>query len=314
MKRSDGRITRRQSTTILTTALAAAWASRSGWAANDKPLRVAISADTLAGANVNDARAAYRIWIDQVARQDNHQSAEAVPEIFLPSEELIREVRQGSVDCYGLTALELAKLVDLSDPGSLMLQDYLADGMQYVLLVHNNSQFKKIADLKNARLASHLHRDMVLRPAWLSTLLAASNLAQPDAFFSAQKLSDKVNQVVLPVFFRRVDAACLARRDWDTVVELNPQLGRDLRLLEVSPKIIPIAFAFRRNTSAEARMALINSIQSIYKSTAGQQIIELYQSRTFVQRQMSVMKPTFEMVRQSERLAGQPAGTRKGSI
>jgi ABC-type phosphate/phosphonate transport system substrate-binding protein len=95
-------------------------------------------------------------------------------------------------------------------------------------------------------------------------------------------------------------------------VELNPQLGRDLRLLAVSPKVIPIAFAFRRNTSADARKALIDAIQGINKMTAGQQIVELYQSRAFVQRPISVMKPTFEMVRQFERLAGQPAGPRIG--
>ena len=312
MKGSDKRLTRRQCTSMLATALAASLGPRFCRAASDKPLRAAISADTLAGANVNDARAAYRVWLDQVARQYIHQTAEPVPEIFLPSEEIIRDVRQGTVDCYGVTALELAKLLDLTDPNSLVLQDYLADGMEYILLVHNSSQFKNVADLKNARIVSHLHRDMVLRPAWLSTMLAANNLPQPDSFFASQKLSDKVNQVVLPVFFHRVDAACLARRDWETAVELNPQLGRDLRLLAVSPKVIPIAFAFRRNTSADARKALIDAIQGINKMTAGQQIVELYQSRAFVQRPISVMKPTFEMVRQFERLAGQPAGPRKG--
>lgn len=312
MKGSDKKLTRRQCTIMLATALAAASVPRFGRAANDKPLRVAISADTLAGANVSDARAAFRVWLEQVGRQYVQKTAEAVPEIFLPSEDLIRDVRQGSVDCYGATALELAKLVDLTDPASLVLQDYLADGVEYILLVHNSSQFKKIADLKNARLVSHLHRDMILRPAWLSTMLAASNLPQPDSFFASQKLSDKVNQVVLPVFFRRVDAGCLARRDWEMSVELNPQLGRDLRLLAVSPKVIPITFAFRRSTSAEARKALIEAIQSIGKIAGGQQIINLYQSRAFVQRPISVMKPTFEMVHQFERLSGQPTGPRKG--
>jgi ABC-type phosphate/phosphonate transport system substrate-binding protein len=149
---------------------------------------------------------------------------------------------------------------------------------------------------------------MVLFPAWLSTMLAANNLPLPERFFTAQTLNDKVNQVVLPVFFRRMDAAGLARRDWETAVELNPQLGRELRPLAVSPKVIPILLAFRRGTSPVARKALIDSIQKISTFTAGQQIVALYQSRAFTIRPLSVMKSTLDMVRQFERLSGQKKG------
>src|SRR5208283_5439222 len=115
------------------------------------------------------------------------------------------------------------------------------------------------------------HRDMVLLPAWLSITLAASNLPCPERFFASHKQNDKITQVVLPVFFRRADVACLARHDWDTAVELNPQLGRELRPLSISPKVIPIGFGFRRITRLEDRNDLIRAIQSISSYTAGQQ-------------------------------------------
>jgi ABC-type phosphate/phosphonate transport system substrate-binding protein len=153
---------------------------------------------------------------------------------------------------------------------------------------------------------------MVLAPAWLSTLLAANNLPQPERFFSSQKLTDNLNQVVLPVFFRRADAACLARRDWETAVELNPQVGRELRPLAVSPKVVPIAIAFRRGCSPMGRSLLIDAILRVASVTAGQQIITLYQSRGFIVRPVSVMSGTVELVRQFERLVGQSAGARKG--
>src|SRR5579863_6588005 len=53
-------------------------------------LRVAISTDTLAGANVNDARAAYKVWVNEITRQQSVIVAQMVPEIFLPSEEMTR--------------------------------------------------------------------------------------------------------------------------------------------------------------------------------------------------------------------------------
>jgi ABC-type phosphate/phosphonate transport system substrate-binding protein len=282
-------------------------------AEDQRPLRLAISADTLAGANVSDARAAYLVWLREVARHYPVQTAVVVPDVFIPSDELIREVRQGSLDCYGFTAPELAKLLDLTEPSTLVLQDYLADGMQYVLLVHRNSAFKKLADLRGAHVVSHLHRDMVLAPAWLGTILASNGLAQAEHFFSRQTVSDKINQVVLPVFFRRVEAACLVRQSWETAVELNPQLGRDLVALAVSPKLIPIGFGFRRNTSPEMRKALVASILNISSYAAGQQIVALYQSRAFALRPLSVMNPTLDMLREFERVSVQGGAPHKGA-
>jgi len=165
--------------------------------------------------------------------------------------------------------------------------------------------------LRGAQLVTHYHRDMVLSPAWLGTMLAANNLPQTDHFFASQKLTDNLNQVVLPVFFRRTDVACLARRNWETAVELNPQLGRDLRFLAVSPKLVPIAIAFRRGCSPEGRKILIDSILRVASVTAGQQIVALYQSHGFIVRPTSIMNSTIEMVRQFERIS---TGTRKGKL
>ncbi len=306
MEGSQTKLTRRQALELVFGAAAAALAPSGSEA--QKPgrvLRVAISTDTLAGANVNDARAAYKVWVNEITRLQPNSIAQMIPEIFLPSEEITRAIRQGTVECFGVTALEFVKVADLVDPDSLLLQDYLVDGIEYVLLVHQKSSFKTIADLRGAQLLTHYHRDMVLAPVWLSALLGSNNLPQPERFFGSQKQTDNLNQVVLPVFFRRSDGACLARRNWETAVELNPQLGRDLQVLAVSPRLVPIAIAFRRGCSAEGRKALIDSILKVSSVTAGQQIVALYQSRGFIVRPTSVMNSTVEMIRHSQRLTSQ---------
>jgi ABC-type phosphate/phosphonate transport system substrate-binding protein len=292
---------------------AAALAPTRGLGAGDQhPLRLAVSTEMLAGANVNDARTAYRIWIREISDFTGTQSAETVPEVFLSSEELIKAVRNDEIDCYGLVAPELAPILDVTAPDPIVLQDSLVEGIEYVLLVHNNSTFKKLSDLRGAQIVSHLHRDMVLLPAWLGTTLASNGLPMPERFFGSQRQSDKINQVVLPVFFHRLDAACVSRPNWQTAIELNPQLGRDLRPLIVSPAVIPTGFFFRKNTKAESRDALIKSIQATATLAAGRQIMDLYQSGGFAIKTMAAMKPTLEMVRQFERLSGLQAGLRKG--
>lgn len=275
-------------------------------------LRLAISTDTLAGANVNDVRAAYKVWTNEVIRQDRIVGAEMVPEIFLTSEEMIRDIRQGTIEGFGITALEFLKVANLVDPESVLLQDYVSDGMEYVLLAHNKGSIKKIADLKGAQLLVHLHRDMLLASAWLGTLLAANNLPQAEHFFAGQKREDNLNQVVLPVFFHRADACCLSRRNWETFVELNPQLGRDLGILAISPKLIPNVIAFRRGSSEEARKALIDAIFKMASLNAGQQIVALYQSHGFITKPTSVMNGTLQMLHDFQRASGQLGGRGEG--
>lgn len=278
----------------------------------ERTIRMAICTTTIAGANISDARAAYMVWLREVSKFYGRQTAEIVPEVFISPDELIRRVRGGSIDAFGATALELEKLADLIDPDTVVIQDYMAGGMEYVLLVHNGSSFKKFADLRGAQLISHLHRDMVLMPAWLENLLAADDLPQMERFWGSQKQSDNINRVVLPVFFRRADAACLARHDWETAVELNPQLGRDLRALVVSPKLIPIGCFFRKNLNPASVKALIQSIQNISSLTAVQEIIALYQSHSFVVTNLAAMKPTLDLVRQFIQSQGRHTGLRRG--
>jgi ABC-type phosphate/phosphonate transport system substrate-binding protein len=312
MERSK-QMTRRQVLSIMAAAAAVALTDGRCRAESEMhPLCFAVSAETLAGANLNDARAAYKIWLREIYGQLGNYTAEPVPDVFIASEDLVRGVRQGTLDCYGMTALEFAKVVDLTDPDSLVVEDYMADGMEYVLLVHSGSRFKQLADLRGAQVLSHLHRDMVLLPTWLSAMLAADNLPAPEHFFGSNKLIGSLNQVVLPVFFGHGDGALLARRSWETAMELNPQLGHDLRVLAVSPKVIPILFGFRRNANPNARKALIDSIQRVYSVPAGRQIIALYQSTAFVVRPVSAMKGTLDLIRQHDRLSAKQAASGEG--
>lgn len=303
-------ITRWQCLSLLAGASAAAFAPNLCRAEIEQNLlRLAISTDTLAGVNIDDARAAYLALISQYNKlQGGKVTAEVVPGVFIPSGEIMRAVRQGTVQSFGVTAMEYAKLIDLVDSGTVVLQDYMADGIEYVLLVHKSSSFKKIADLRGAQLLSHHNRDLVMMPLWLETMLAANNLPKPERFFGSISPRDNVNQVVLPVFFRRADAACLLRRSWETAVELNPQLGHDLQIVAASPKVVPIVIAFRRNCNPAGRKLLLDSMLNVTNTIQGRQMAALYQANGFLERPVSIMTGTMAMVREAERLSTLQSG------
>lgn len=273
-----------------------------------KLLRVALSASALVTININDSRAAYKVWIDNMSQVEKQAfKARIVPEIIIPSEQILRNFRQGTLDCFAGTTLEYAKLIDCIDPATVLLENYLSYGIEYVLLVHAGSSFQTLADLQGRQMLSHLHRDMVLLPAWLGTMLAAGNLPAAEQFFGSLSPRDKLNQVMLPVYFRNTDGAFVTRRSWETAAELNPQLGRDLRPLAVSPKVIPLVMAFHRNCNPESRNALIEQMLHVPYAITADQMNALFQSSGFVARPGSVMKESVDLVREFARVSARQA-------
>jgi phosphonate transport system substrate-binding protein len=120
-----------------------------------------------------------------------------------------------------------------------------------------------------------------------------------------------LTQTVLPVFFRRMDAAVVIKSSFATAVELNPQLGRELRVLATSPPVIPIILCFRKNASPEGKRELIANINRTQSLPAGQQIEALYQFKRLVMLPSNCMNATMEMLRQYERNMSRSPGARK---
>lgn len=300
-------MTRRQFASVLASlAASAALPGFTQGPSEERRFRVAVSADTLAGANINDARAAYKAWGVEIVHSFGMQFADMVPEAIVPSDRMLQMVREGSIDCFVITALEYANVVDLIDPECILLQDYAADGLEYVLVVHNASPFQKLEELNNRPIALHHHRDSVLLPTWLNILLADKHLPPIDQFFGHRTSPDLITQVILPVFFRRIDVAGLPRIHFKNAVELNPQLGRDLRILASSPKVVPIAFCFRKDSNTGDKRRFRDAIVKLSTIPAGQQIMELYQSRSFVSKQAFCMQSALDMVRQYQRILARP--------
>ncbi|HUB31034.1 MAG TPA: PhnD/SsuA/transferrin family substrate-binding protein [Terracidiphilus sp.] len=303
----EGSITRRQFMRSVTAAaaLAAASAARR-MRAESRPFRVALSVETLAGANVNDARAAYRVWADEVARGLNMYHSEIIPEIFIPSAQMIQMIRGREVDCFALTAWEYSKVMDEIDPAQMMVENYAVDGMEYVLLVHASSPYKGIADLHGSKILLHHHRDTILLEAWLSILLLNANLSPADSFFEAIDKKDNMNEVILPLFFRRVPAIAITRRSYDTATELNPQLGKDLRVLAVSTPVVSDGFFFRLGCDPQGKNQFQDALLRFTKLPAGRQCLALYQSTGFFARPCSIMSGSLAMIHQYERLQKAP--------
>lgn len=307
-------ITRRSFAQILArTAAGAALSGCMPMHAGTRSIRLGMSLETLAGSNINDARAAFKVWAQEITHSFGLSQISLVPEVFIPSGQMIEMIRSGAVDGFVITAWEYAQAIDVIDLDWIILQDYAVEGLDYLLLVHQTSPFQKLADLRGKQLTSYHHLDTVLLKTWLELLLAGNNLGTASHFFGDQVSRTALNEVVLPVFFRRVEAAAVTRRAFDVAAELNPQLSRDLRVLAASPKMIPALFCVRRDCPAEDKKQIRDALLNLKSLAAGQQLLLMYQTRGFRQRPSSCMKDTLDLLRQYQRLHMNPEGAHRRS-
>jgi len=73
------------------------------------------------------------------------------------------------------------------------------------------------------------------------------------------------------------DACVVTRCGFQTMVELNPQVGRQLKTLVSSPAVVPIAFLFRADYSSPVKDQILAEIEKVHSTAASQQVLTLFQ-------------------------------------
>jgi phosphonate transport system substrate-binding protein len=270
----------------------------------EERFRIAVSTLTMEGVNDNDARAAMKIWADTFLKRTGMVGVYD-PGLLTTPEQLILAARNGLVDALSITAPEYPAVAPYVDHGLVIGDETdVSRGEEYILLVHDDSGIRQLADLRRRSLILHRGVRMCLANIWIETLLYGAGLGAADGFFGNISTSVKPAMVVLPVFFRRSDVALVTRREFEAMCEMNPQLGRKLRILATSPKVLHTFLLFHKNCPPQLKERLRVAMLGIHETTAGQQILTLWQGRRLVATDTSVLHGTLELMSAYERIKG----------
>ena len=239
--------------------------------------RFGFSSEIVGDLNESDAKAAMKVWGRTVVRERGID-APAEPVFFAGLPEMIRAFEGGTVDAVSLTVPEYFALTRTAGANSILLGSYGGQAAEeYLVLTHRTSGITRLEELRG-RAITVLHEPRTaLSEVWLETLLLRRSLGPADRFFAALHHQTKVTKVVLPVFFRQADACVVHRRAFDVLCELNPQLGRDLVILETSPKLVPGLLCFRDAYQPAFRSDLITALTELDRAPAGRQLLTIFQ-------------------------------------
>jgi phosphonate transport system substrate-binding protein len=268
--------------------------------------RFGISSSMFSDVNENDARAAVKVWGQTVARERKIE-ADPEPLIVKDHREMLAALRTNRINAITLTTVDYFVAsrevrfdrVFVSCTGGKFTQ-------QYVVVTHRDSGIGRLADLKDRSLIFFQNPRACLAEPWLDTVLAEQGLPLAARLAGPVTRSTKLAGVVLPVFFRRADACVVTQQGLALMQELNPQVGRQLRIIATSPELVTAVLAFRAGYNPPFREALFAALHNLHETPAGQQVLVLFQSTKVESFPASCLDPALEILARHARLGGTP--------
>lgn len=268
----------------------------------DVRFRVGFSKTMFSDINENDAKASVKAWAQTIAAsQGIPTQTETV--VLGTLQALLQSLLARQVDAVGISLAEYDQVrqqVRLDPIFVTRFAGNLTD--RFLLLAHRDGQVKCPADLlgRGVRFQNNIRSS--LAPVWLDLLLAQQNLPAAARFVGKTSLETKLTKVVLPVFFRQVDACVVTQSGFEMMCELNPEVGKQIKIIATSPEFVPAIFAFRADYQPPFRQQLISGVTSLNKTVAGRQLLTVFQSDDIEQRPASFLEPTLEMLAAHARL------------
>ncbi len=227
-------------------------------------LRYGLSLTALSEVNPNDAVAATQTWVREVGRASGSWR-DARATLFPDTPTMLQSLNNGRIDVVALSSPEYLAVESTLHADPFLVYEQSGEvEVEYVLLVRNT--VRSMADLQNGRVAiikTNTQRE--LADTWLDVELLEAGLPEKERAFSQLKIVRKRSQAVMALFFKQVDAAVEPRSAFETAVELNPQIGRELKVLARSPRLLPGLACIRRSVNREARQRYVEHATRLHQ-------------------------------------------------
>lgn len=241
-------------------------------------LRIGYSSHLFPGINKTDIVAATRVWAENVLQK---RGLAFQPEIhvFETLAELFQACRNSQLDIVALQAVEylaLRREIDLEGISVSVGEE--TEGLRACLLVRQDARIQRLEQLSGCVFKMETAAAGEVGPLWLDTILMEHDLPRSGEFFSIVQRVYTPSKAVLPVFFGQAEACLVRHEAFSTMTELNPQLGRELKILRSSPVYVSGLLCFLPSFKHPDRERVRQSVLSLEQSAPGRQIMELFRT------------------------------------
>jgi ABC-type phosphate/phosphonate transport system substrate-binding protein len=267
-------------------------------------MRIGFAGAVFADMSTRDGEASIRVWGQALGRQGNvFRTLET--SILKNTDQMRRAMTEGRVDFLGVPTFEYLEIEDCALPGALMTLVMEGGEMneEFLVLVGTDAEVTDLSDLTGKKLIFlDTIRTSELAEAWVNVTLARQSLPTMREFFGDVSEVARPSRAVLPVFFGQADACLVTRSAFDTMCELNPQIGVRVRIAAASPPLLPTIFCCRRDIATDFQEAVFQIVRNMDRDPYGQQVLMTFKASKLVDIDESNLATARDIISQNERL------------
>ncbi|MDY7036941.1 MAG: PhnD/SsuA/transferrin family substrate-binding protein [Thermodesulfobacteriota bacterium] len=258
---------------------------------------IGFSARSLKSVDIRDARAAIDLYVKELGRE---KGVTAEGYIYEDINVIMDKIKSREIDMATISTIDYYNLRGKLDE-ELAYAGIRGEkmGHRYLILLRKKGHCDKIVDLKGMKFA--ITEDEMAR-IYLDTLIFKDTGTWTNAFFSSIIKKKNFSQAVLSVFFKKADACVAADTVFETMKELNPQVGRQIKTLVSSPHIIDTVALFKKDVDDDYKKRISRTAINLHNTTRGRQILLLFKLSRIIEIKESDLKSSKTLIDEYNKL------------
>ncbi len=265
---------------------------------NENEYGMAFTKNIFLNVNANDAFAAIKVWVNEL---NKHQglNVRMFPVMYDNMYELAKNFKKDNVSTIICNSIDYLK-----NKSKLPITPVLVDPgengkeLQFLILTRKKDNINDLAGLKNKKIIIQKETNIDIINMWLTVQLYNNKLGRQNKFFSEIKEGSLPSHTILSVFFGKNDACIVTNSAYETIVELNPQVGKELTILLASPSFIEGLACYSNDfMRKKIKDDLINSVVDFNKYPSGKQIYNLLRVKKLLHFKKAYLKSIKELLK-----------------
>jgi phosphonate transport system substrate-binding protein len=153
----------------------------------------------------------------------------------------------------------------------------------YIILVRKDDNIDKINNLEDKQIGMLPKESNPSPGMWLDVYLNENKITPKEKFFSKILIGKTESQLIMSVFFGQLNACLVSKSSFETMIELNPQIKNQIKVLKTSPgfltSVASFTTKFKKSKDSES---LLSHLLTLDKYPAGKQLFALTKTTKIV--------------------------------
>ena len=247
-----------------------------------KEIRFAATEGLYPNVSRKDGRMALELLMQKTIVKRNYPYS--VKLIFIdPANDLPDAIKRGGYHFVTLSSIDYYRYRETVYLNPIMTPTKISTPTeQLLLLVEKEQVLPTLLQREERSLIIESGTSGDLSKIWLDHLLMDSGFTGSDRFFTKIRRVSKPGRAILPVFFSQADACVVPRHALEVIQELNPQIGRKVKLLHQSKGLIRLMICATDKPSREDIDILIRESTQMEQNPETMQAMTILQMKRFV--------------------------------